>query len=931
MAYTEDENGTPVLILSIKQEDDQLAPVAFAIYGGRNMRNIDLSNNFTSEMGFRILSKPIEFNRNSIESLGKIRKKSTVCLDNMQTYVYCFYVKSNSGDINLTSLNKDTGFTIWDPSPPSYSPSSSLKVVQDFPATGSSSLVLIRNNNTSYFNGSTAFVMYLTPGFGENINLANYFNSSTGFVIGFLKAESNSPFISVSFAGIFNGYNTLAISQPRFTLDEPPFAGVVYFIYAVPNPTKLDLTFNFPKDRGFTIYGPKSGSNFGISLAYLKNFYQVGHNALAIGAGSNSPVIYFLTSTDNIDNINLATNQNIPGYALFQNISDNKSLGWTLASMPDPEAGSGSCLFFELNEMDHFGNSYTYFYIMKPQPDPPKPIPYLDLTYFSPDGSTSLSTHTPSGFSLYAPDCTATEIGDFNKDGKPDIAIGCTGGSPISIDNAPTIYVLYGGNKFKDSNPRTIVSNNEYGFAIVYRDETKINSTWKLGSAELDDGTPILVAARPDENIFNYLNAGVVFLIYGGQSRSNIELSKNLTKDIGCMFYGYGDFSYAGSSLVYLGKVRDLNTLCIGSPGTDYNGTIFCIYLRAVQKLHPLFPPNIASDIGFMISGDDPHFPVGKLMSITPNFPSKGAYSLLVVSFHIFVLGSDVLGSNINLDELIRLNKTITIQRYATDGATVSSISFAGTFNGYSSIAVSYSNANALNRPRAGIVYIIYGIPNFTSLNVADLTSDRGFAINGENEGDQLGSSLAYVPDFYKLGYNALAIGGTKRHNNQTIGAVYLIENKNNAHNLDLAFNSTDSDIRIHGKANYSITIFGSISDHNLFNLWNTASLIARVNETHIFVIKAESSIWGYILLILGLTLVLAVGGFVIYRQLKLRKDILPSQQEGSDLNSSFSMEDEIHSRKYSSARSQPKKKSVLVELVLIVSIVEFMAFDISL
>jgi len=95
---------------------------------------------------------------------------------------------------------------------------------------------------------------------------------------------------------------------------------------------------------------------------------------------------------------------------------------------------------------------------------------YFNLATFNMYGPTYLASHTTAGYSFKKMNasCWLASIGDFNKDGKPDFALGNTWASPLNRTFAGVVYILYGGNDPTAIDPFSEGISNEYGFAISY-------------------------------------------------------------------------------------------------------------------------------------------------------------------------------------------------------------------------------------------------------------------------------------------------------------------------------------------------------------------------------------------------------------------------------------------------------------------------------
>jgi len=108
-------------------------------------------------------------------------------------------------------------------------------------------------------------------------------------------------------------------------------------------------------------------------------------------------------------------------------------------------------------------------------------------------------------------------VGDFNGDGKDDLAAGSIGEDVGSIKNAGVVNVLYGSNSGLTATNNQVWHQNSAGIAGTAEAYDRFGSSLAVGDFD-GDGYDDLAIAVDSEDIGSTTNAGAVNVIYGSSS-----------------------------------------------------------------------------------------------------------------------------------------------------------------------------------------------------------------------------------------------------------------------------------------------------------------------------------------------------------------------------------------------------------------------------
>ncbi len=146
-------------------------------------------------------------------------------------------------------------------------------------------------------------------------------------------------------------------------------------------------------------------------------------------------------------------------------------------------------------------------------------------------------------------------------------------------------------------------------------------------------------------------------------------------------------------------------------------------------------------------------------------------------------------------------------------------VSSAGDVNddGHDDIIIGVSGAD-LNGPESGSSYVVFGkMGNFSStIDLSALDGSDGFRIDGENPGDNIGSSVSSAGDVNDDGYDDIIIGASWADPNGSLrGPGYVVFGKGDFdRTIDLSVLNGSNGFRIAGSASgHSVSSVGDVND----------------------------------------------------------------------------------------------------------------------
>ena len=394
---------------------------------------------------------------------------------------------------------------------------------------------------------------------------------------------------------------------------------------------------------------------------------------------------------------------------------------------------------------------------------------------------------------------SVSNAGDINGDGYDDFIIGASGAS--SGEGAG--YVIFGS---PIHNNISLWDTSFTGFRIIGEE---VNTGLSSISSDITvSGAGDINSDGYDDLIVGFehvsVSKGASYVIFGKEtSFIDIDLGdpSSWSSNVGFKITGEDDLDRSG----VVSNAGDINgdgydDFIIGAylaeessnPG-DNNGISYVIYGRETAGFRDIFLGNASSftnDIGFKIIGESPLAYSGASVSSAGDVNSDGYDDLLIgalgeegekgVSYVIY--GRATPFSNIDLGNASSFTNDIGFKITGEDdGELFGTVSSAGDINGdgYNDLIIGAYLAEQSTDPDTarGASYVIYGRATpFSDIDLgstSSFTSDIGFKIVGEDDGDWSGGSVSSAGDVNGDGYDDLLIGAERADNRK--GVSYVI------------------------------------------------------------------------------------------------------------------------------------------------------------
>lgn len=274
-----------------------------------------------------------------------------------------------------------------------------------------------------------------------------------------------------------------------------------------------------------------------------------------------------------------------------------------------------------------------------------------------------------------------------------------------------------------------------------------------------------------------------------GEFAAEFDLS-SLNGANGAVLSGAAVEDNAGQSVSSAGDLNGdgISDLVIGAPcattGQICAGAAYVVYGKQQGLPNPLNLSAITDASGIVVRGENVFDFVGNSVGVAGDLNGDDFEDLIIGASEsslnasyagaaLVVFGTDQgLPGTLNMSELDGSNGFIVLGNHP-NSSTGSSVSGAGDVNGDGFDDVVVGAPFTLN----GSAYVAFGGSQFDgSLSVANLDGGNGFVINGINEGDELGRSVAGAGDINGDGSDDLIIGAALAGSEGAYaGAAYII------------------------------------------------------------------------------------------------------------------------------------------------------------
>lgn len=386
----------------------------------------------------------------------------------------------------------------------------------------------------------------------------------------------------------------------------------------------------------------------------------------------------------------------------------------------------------------------------------------------------------------------SVSAGDFNGDGKDDLIMGAPLADPFGVQTGE-VYVLL-SDRLEGSSSYTIdgISSSLYLtiFGSGSTSTDQLGYSVAAGDVNSDGFDDILIgASNADTESDDF--AGRAYLVYGYDTDENGlgSLDVNLVTDppSSTIFSGTSEENFLGRSVhidnVIGGAAKDL---IIGAPAAGGVGKVYVVSGLAAGSFSE-DEYDIENAANFTFIGDSSGT-LGQRKSIASGDLDGDGQKDLILST---TLSKDGENSDGLIYVLLDLT-TSTLQPSdlnGTNGFTIKGLNSGerlgsslttGDVNGdgYDDIIAGAFTASPDGRTNTGKTYVIFGRSGTypATIDVGDLTESTGFVLNGNNEDDQSGFSVA-SGDFNNDGYSDVATGAPFDAFDK--GRVYVFTNTN--------------------------------------------------------------------------------------------------------------------------------------------------------
>jgi FG-GAP repeat protein len=389
-------------------------------------------------------------------------------------------------------------------------------------------------------------------------------------------------------------------------------------------------------------------------------------------------------------------------------------------------------------------------------------------------------------------------VGDFDGDGRRDVAVGEPKRDSGDRVDAGVVYVVLGAGATTDlaKSPDVVTIRGAQGGDFAGFDVAAAGDVDGDGRADLLVGAP-LAGPRPQGAS---VGGGEAYVVFGRPGRAEIDLA---APDFGGIrIVGAESYAWFGRAVSTLPDVNGdgRGELVIGAPLRDAPdrpdaGSAYVIFGRGEPQTIDI--GRLPDDQGgFRIDGPAPNAFAGRAVSSMGDVDGDGLPEVLVTAPQAPTGAS---GSN-GAAYVVKAQATpgvIDLQQLGDRGFVVSrttvlagdgerspgdwlgeSISGLGDVNGDNvpDFVVGAHLANAPNRARAGVAYVIFGKADKAPIDAHNLGA-AGFRIQGVDRQDQTGFSTAPAGDFNADGIQDLAVGAPFADPiaRRSAGAVYVV------------------------------------------------------------------------------------------------------------------------------------------------------------
>jgi VCBS repeat-containing protein len=394
--------------------------------------------------------------------------------------------------------------------------------------------------------------------------------------------------------------------------------------------------------------------------------------------------------------------------------------------------------------------------------------------------------------------------GDVNGDGVDDLIIGAPGADPNGDSRAGESYVVFGQSTGFSASLDLSVLDGTNGFILNGITDGDDSGFSVAGAGDVNgDGVDDLIIAAYNADPNGNTGAGASYVVFGRSDgfSASLELSA-LDGTNGFVLNGIDAVDASGRSVAGAGDVNGdgVDDLIIGADGADPNGDFsgesYVVFGQSEEFSGSLELSALDGDNGFVLNGIDRFDASGRSVAGAGDVNGDGVDDLIIgaplassngndsgASYVVFGT-SDGFPASLDLSALDGTNGFV-LNGIDGDDDSGTSVAGAGDVNGddIDDLIIGADGADP-NGLSSGESYVVFGQSDGfdPSLNLSTLDGTNGFVLNGIDEDDFSGESLAGAGDVNGDGVDDLIIGapGANSSGSQS-GESYVVFGRSTA------------------------------------------------------------------------------------------------------------------------------------------------------